>query len=80
VLIVERANGPNANNAHMKPQDQLVHGVPPAPSISSDNQKNPTSPSEPIAPKLGVDYPFPPHLEYDISSLLNYVTLFFMFT
>ncbi|RCV44993.1 hypothetical protein SETIT_9G418100v2 [Setaria italica] len=64
VLIVERANRPNANNAHAKPQDQLEHGVSPAPSICSENQKNPTSTAEPIAPKLGVDYPFPPHLEY----------------
>ncbi|PAN49872.1 hypothetical protein GQ55_9G491400 [Panicum hallii var. hallii] len=64
VLIVERANQPNANNAHVKPQDQLVHGVSQVPSAGSQNQKNPTSTAEPIAPKLGVDYPFPPHLEY----------------
>jgi hypothetical protein len=75
VLIVERANQPNANNAHVKPQDQLVHGVSQVPSAGSQNQKNPTSTAEPIAPKLGVDYPFPPHLEYVISSQLHYVTL-----
>ncbi|CAN6320141.1 unnamed protein product [Urochloa humidicola] len=64
VLIVERANQPSANNAHVKPQDQFVHGVSQVPSSGSQNQKNPTSTAEPIAPKLGVDYPFPPHLEY----------------
>ncbi|KAF8728555.1 hypothetical protein HU200_017818 [Digitaria exilis] len=64
VLIVERANLPNANNAHAKPQDQLVHGLSQVPSTGSQNQKNSTSTAEPIAPKLGVDYPFPPHLEY----------------
>ncbi|CAL4930781.1 unnamed protein product [Urochloa decumbens] len=64
VLIVERANQPNANNAHVNPQDRSVHGVSQVPSSGSQNQKNPTSTAEPIAPKLGVDYPFPPHLEY----------------
>jgi len=64
VLIVERANQPNTNNAHVKPQDQLVHGVSQVPTIDAQNQKNPTSTAEPIAPKLGVDYSFPPHLEY----------------
>ena len=75
VLIVERANQPNTNNAHVKPQDQLVHGVSQVPTIDAQNQKNPTSTAEPIAPKLGVDYLFPPHLEYAISSPLHYVTL-----
>ncbi|WVZ95137.1 hypothetical protein U9M48_040938 [Paspalum notatum var. saurae] len=67
VLIVERANQPKANDAvdaHVKHQDQLMPGTSQVPSIGSQNQKNPTSIAEPIAPKLGVDYPFPPHLEY----------------
>ncbi|KAJ1297335.1 hypothetical protein BS78_01G367600 [Paspalum vaginatum] len=64
VLIVERANQPKANDAHVKHQDQLMPGTSQVPSLSSQNQKNPTSTAEPIAPKLGVDYPFPPHLEY----------------
>lgn len=74
VLIVERANRPNAIDSQLKHQDQLVHGVSHVPSIRSQNQKNPTSTAEPIAPKLGVDYPFPPHLEYVISSLHHYFT------
>ncbi|KAK3151508.1 hypothetical protein QOZ80_3AG0246770 [Eleusine coracana subsp. coracana] len=61
VLIVERANQPNANNAQVKHQDQSPSQ---APNTSSLNQKDPSSSAEPIAPKLGVDYPFPPHLEY----------------
>ncbi|XP_066351382.1 U11/U12 small nuclear ribonucleoprotein 65 kDa protein-like [Miscanthus floridulus] len=64
VLTVERANRPNANDSHLKHQDQLVHGASQVPSISSQNQKDHTSTAEPIASKLGVDYPFPPHLEY----------------
>lgn len=64
VLKVERANRPNANDAHLKPQDQLVHRASQVPSVSFQDQKNPTLIAEPIAQKLGVDYPFPPHLEY----------------
>ncbi|XP_062211119.1 U11/U12 small nuclear ribonucleoprotein 65 kDa protein-like [Phragmites australis] len=64
VLIVERANQPNAKNTHVIHQDQLPHVATQVSSMSSLNQKNPTSTAEPIAPKHGVDYPFPPHLEY----------------
>lgn len=64
VLIVERANQPNAKNASEKHQEQLAHGMPQVPSMNAQNQKNSTSTAEPIASKLGVDYPFPPHLEY----------------
>lgn len=64
VLTVERANCPNANESHLKHQDQLGHGASQVPSISSQTQKDHTSIAEPIAPKLSVDYPFPPHLEY----------------
>uniref|UniRef100_A0A0D9VTK0 RRM domain-containing protein n=1 Tax=Leersia perrieri TaxID=77586 RepID=A0A0D9VTK0_9ORYZ len=61
LLIVERANQPNPNVKH---QEQLADGTSQVPSTNSLNQKNPVSCAEPIAPKLGVDYPFPPHLEY----------------
>ncbi|CAM0908852.1 unnamed protein product [Alopecurus aequalis] len=64
VLIVERANQPNAKNANEKHQDQLAQGMPQVPSMNSQNHKNSASTSEPIASRLGVDYPFPPHLEY----------------
>jgi hypothetical protein len=64
VLVVERANQPNSKNANEKHQEQLAQGMPQVPSMNSQNQKNSTSTSEPIASRLGVDYPFPPHLEY----------------
>ncbi|CAM0956609.1 unnamed protein product [Alopecurus aequalis] len=64
VLIVERANQPNAKNANEKHQEQLTQGMPQVPSMNSQNHKNSASTSEPIASRLGVDYPFPPHLEY----------------
>uniref|UniRef100_A0ACD5TNY9 Uncharacterized protein n=1 Tax=Avena sativa TaxID=4498 RepID=A0ACD5TNY9_AVESA len=64
VLIVEKANQPNAKNANEKHQEQLAQGMPQMPSMNSESQKNSTSTSEPIASRLGVDYPFPPHLEY----------------
>ncbi|VAI43124.1 unnamed protein product [Triticum turgidum subsp. durum] len=64
VLILERANQPNAKNASEKHHEQLARGVPQVPSMNSQNQKSSTSTAEPIASRLGVDYPFPPHLEY----------------
>ncbi|KAI4979603.1 hypothetical protein ZWY2020_016356 [Hordeum vulgare] len=64
VLILERANQPNAKNTSEKHQAQLAHGMPQVPSMNSPNQKSSTSTAEPIASRLGVDYPFPPHLEY----------------
>ena len=67
VLIVERANQPNAKNANEKHQEQLAQGMPQVPSMNSQNHKNSASTSEPIASRLGVDYPFPPHHEYVIA-------------
>uniref|UniRef100_A0A0E0GLU1 RRM domain-containing protein n=1 Tax=Oryza nivara TaxID=4536 RepID=A0A0E0GLU1_ORYNI len=64
VLIVERANQPNSKNANEKQQEHEAQGALQVPSMNSLNQKNPISSAEPIAPRLGVDYPFPPHLEY----------------
>lgn len=80
VLTVERANCPNANESHLKHQDQLGHGASQVPSISSQTQKDHTSIAEPIAPKLSVDYPFPPHLEYVINSLHHYFTSLYLDT
>ncbi|KAG8063532.1 hypothetical protein GUJ93_ZPchr0003g17770 [Zizania palustris] len=64
VLIVERANQPNSNNTNENHQEQSAHGTSQVPSTNYLNQKNPISSAEPIAPKLGVDYPFPAHLTY----------------
>ncbi|KAL5218479.1 hypothetical protein ABZP36_019163 [Zizania latifolia] len=64
VLIVERANQPNSKNTNENHQEQSAHGTSQVLSTNYLNQKNPISSAEPIAPKLGVDYPFPAHLEY----------------
>uniref|UniRef100_A0A453N720 Uncharacterized protein n=1 Tax=Aegilops tauschii subsp. strangulata TaxID=200361 RepID=A0A453N720_AEGTS len=53
-----------AKNASEKAREQLARGMPQVPSMNSQNQKSSTSTPEPIASRLGVDYPFPPHLEY----------------
>ncbi|KAM1040348.1 hypothetical protein FF1_029596 [Malus domestica] len=70
VLKVERAATNNdkpsqaANNdcisVNPTSKPSLVHN----PTIKIEAEKIEVSRSEPIAPRLGVDYPFPPHLEY----------------
>lgn len=76
VLIVERANQPNAKNVNEKHQEELAHGMPQVPSTNSQNQENPTSTAEPIASRLGVDYSFPPHLEYVIAIIVVSLIIF----
>ncbi|KAM7269202.1 hypothetical protein ACFE04_024699 [Oxalis oulophora] len=75
VLSVERArtSNPNENNIsnnnqrHL-PKDSFSINKEESASASASASGNYThdfkSASEPIAPKLGVDYPFPPYLEY----------------
>lgn len=61
VLSVERAN--NKSSGEKKPQ--LIGSVKDANlSRSTNEDSGSTLASEPIAPRLGVEYPFPPHLEY----------------
>ncbi|XP_008225267.1 PREDICTED: U11/U12 small nuclear ribonucleoprotein 65 kDa protein isoform X1 [Prunus mume] len=70
VLKVERATANNDKPSQAANKDSLsitatsksslVHN----PTINRDIQETEVSRSEPIAPRLGVDYPFPPHLEY----------------
>lgn len=72
VLKVERATANNDKPSQAANKDSLsltatsksslVHN----PTINRDIQETEVSRSEPIAPRLGVDYPFPPHLEYVI--------------
>uniref|UniRef100_A0A452YKS9 RRM domain-containing protein n=1 Tax=Aegilops tauschii subsp. strangulata TaxID=200361 RepID=A0A452YKS9_AEGTS len=76
VLIVERVNQPNAKNVNEKHQEELAHGMPQVPSTNSQNQENPTSTAEPIASRLGVDYSFPPHLEYVITIVVVSLIIF----
>ncbi|OAY44413.1 U11/U12 small nuclear ribonucleoprotein 65 kDa protein isoform X1 [Manihot esculenta] len=72
VLAVERANKPNEDNKHKQSEAQLGKDYAAPTSvekkasiirdIGNDSKSIPAS--EAIAPRLGVDYPFPPHLEY----------------
>ena len=73
VLLVERANKQTEDN---KQKSEALHGKDLATPTSltkdftrardlSEGLNSSSLPSiEPIAAKLGVDYPFPPHLEY----------------
>ncbi|KAG1338886.1 U11/U12 small nuclear ribonucleoprotein 65 kDa protein [Cocos nucifera] len=68
VLMVERAGKLNLKNTNQQSEEQPVKGSsgPPAPLLdSSTNMKKSVPVGEPIAARLGVDYPFPPHLEYE---------------
>ncbi|XP_072985075.1 U11/U12 small nuclear ribonucleoprotein 65 kDa protein isoform X1 [Typha latifolia] len=66
VISVERAGQSNAKISSQQHQDKLAKDMlhPPI-KDSFTNRNNLTSGGEPIAPRLGVDYPFPPHLEYE---------------
>lgn len=66
--MVERVGKLNLKNTNQQSEEQLVKGSsgPPAPLLdSSTNVKKSVPVGEPIAARLGVDYPFPPHLEYE---------------
>ncbi|KAG6513281.1 hypothetical protein ZIOFF_023594 [Zingiber officinale] len=81
VLKVERAGKPNLKSADQKSDSQSKKDSTANSSHlkeSFTNQKNLTT-GEPIAPRLGVDYPFPPHLEYvvhdnDFSIILLFIS------
>ncbi|KAI9121458.1 hypothetical protein K1719_008491 [Acacia pycnantha] len=70
VLSVERAGNPTENSEQSsgsQPGKDSKSSVVKNATISkplNDNSKSRVPPSEPIAARLGVDYPFPPHLEY----------------
>ncbi|CAN0863634.1 U11/U12 small nuclear ribonucleoprotein 65 kDa protein [Linum grandiflorum] len=68
VLVVERANKRNEEHRGKQSGDQgRKENVAPMSigrEFNVDSKPGPFPGSEPIAPKLGVDYPFPPHLEY----------------
>ncbi|KAJ4793229.1 hypothetical protein LUZ62_044475 [Rhynchospora pubera] len=63
VLAVERASQIN-KKAQDEKSEEILSGSKPVQNEASINQKKLTSGPEPIAPTLGIDYPFPPHLEY----------------
>uniref|UniRef100_A0A2P2QMW5 U11/U12 small nuclear ribonucleoprotein 65 kDa protein-like n=1 Tax=Rhizophora mucronata TaxID=61149 RepID=A0A2P2QMW5_RHIMU len=74
VLLVEKATKHNEENKSRKSEGQSGRDYKPSTSlvkdaaVTRDLTEGPKSgslfASEPIAPRLGVDYPFPPHLEY----------------
>ncbi|XP_028790077.1 U11/U12 small nuclear ribonucleoprotein 65 kDa protein [Neltuma alba] len=70
VLSVERASNPIENSKKSSgsqlgkdSKSSVVKNATVSKSLN-DNSKSGAPPSEPIAARLGVDYPFPPHLEY----------------
>ncbi|XP_078160479.1 RNA-binding (RRM/RBD/RNP motifs) family protein isoform X2 [Carex rostrata] len=63
VLIVERACK-NSKIGQDETTKEILSGSNPMQNKASINQNKLAAGSEPIAPTLGVDYPFPPHLEY----------------
>lgn len=78
VLLVERANKPTEDNKQKSDSLFAKDLTSPASLIKdftvgrdlSEGLKSRSLPgSEPIAARLGVDYPFPPHLEYVFLSL-----------
>ncbi|XVF42470.1 hypothetical protein PTKIN_Ptkin01aG0365500 [Pterospermum kingtungense] len=74
VLSVERTGKPTEDNKSHQTGGQLGKDFPQSASLGKDanltrdpNQESRSGSipaSEPIAPRLGVEYPFPPHLEY----------------
>ena len=73
VLSVERASKPTEDNKPLQTGVQLAKDFPQSASLVKDanltrdlnqgSRSGLTPASEPIAPRLGVDYSFPPHLE-----------------
>ncbi|XWS64816.1 hypothetical protein CRYUN_Cryun05aG0036500 [Craigia yunnanensis] len=74
VLLVERASKPTEDNKPQQTGVQLGKDFPQSASLVKDanltrdlnqgSRSGSRPASEPIASRLGVDYPFPPHLEY----------------
>ena len=83
VLSVERASKPTEDN---KPQQTGVHlgkDFPQSSSLVKDanltrylnqgSRSGSIPASEPIAPRLGIDYPFPPHLEWVFPHIFKFL-------
>ncbi|XP_058218185.1 U11/U12 small nuclear ribonucleoprotein 65 kDa protein [Rhododendron vialii] len=71
VLSVERANKTSENNKHqqaaaqsVKHSSSMTKDAPVTRDLNAGSKLGSFPTSEPIAERLGVDYPFPPHLEY----------------
>ena len=71
VLAVERASKPTENNKHQqgagqpgKHSSSLMKDAAPMRDLNKGSKLGSFPSNEPIAERLDVDYPFPPHLEY----------------
>lgn len=71
VLSVERANKTTENGKHqeaaarsVKQSSSLAKDATVTRDLNAGSKLGSFPTSEPIAERLGVDYPFPPHLEY----------------
>ncbi|GFZ09755.1 RNA-binding (RRM/RBD/RNP motifs) family protein [Actinidia rufa] len=71
VLAVERASKPTENNKHQqgagqpgKHSSSLMKDTAPTRDLNKGSKLGSFPSNEPIAERLDVDYPFPPHLEY----------------
>lgn len=71
VLSVERASKPTEGDKHQQSEPQLgkdssfsMKDVPIGKDLTPGAKLASLPGTEPIAERLGVDYPFPPHLEY----------------
>ncbi|EOA37483.1 hypothetical protein CARUB_v10011629mg [Capsella rubella] len=65
VLQVQRANKPNENKKSRQIEESMIKGNAFSTVVAnSDSKPEQMLSGEPIAPKLGINYPFPPHLQY----------------
>ncbi|KAG2320065.1 hypothetical protein Bca52824_013278, partial [Brassica carinata] len=67
VLQVQRANKPNENKKSLQNEESGKDAQPYSNSTFSSNKDSKSGQvlaGEPIAPKLGINYSFPPHLQY----------------
>lgn len=71
-LVVERASRSTDRQSEHRIGDGSVSSIKDAAAkeFGGVSREGPYPGSNPIAERLGVDYPFPPHLEYDFSCLV----------
>jgi len=85
VLSAERANNPIENGEKSSRVQQgkdsntsVVKNANVTKTIDADTKSGGLPSLEPIADRLGVDYPFSPHLEYGASSHFTVINMLFI--
>lgn len=84
-LAVERANKSIERDKYRQSEPRIVEDSvslindATAKEFGGGSRRGPYPGSEPIAERLGVDYPFPPHLEYVFSYFMIFLTIFLNF-